>query len=126
MASISIPFGRPYLNHHLWIYHLGLSWHTNLYGLTCDTIEAYELVIPSGEILEVNASSYPDLFFGLKGGLNNFVSHLVPASKADFDSRLATKGVVTRFTLKSFPQTDVWVGYSQFTDKLCDSLMPFE
>jgi len=31
-----------------------------------------------------------DLWFGLRGGLNNF-------------------GIVTKFILKSHPQTDVWV-----------------
>ncbi|KAJ7452892.1 FAD dependent oxidoreductase [Mycena latifolia] len=69
----------------------GYSWKTNQLGLTVDTIVAYELVKPNGSIVTVTADSDPDLFFGLKGGLNNF-------------------GIVTRFTLKTFPQGQVWGG----------------
>ncbi|KAG6333932.1 hypothetical protein ID866_5154 [Astraeus odoratus] len=63
----------------------GYSWLTNQYGLTIDNVEAYELVLPNGTIASVTQSSYSDLFFALKGGFNNF-------------------GIVTRFTLKAFPQ----------------------
>ncbi len=44
----------------------GYSWKSNQYGLTIDTVEAYELVLPSGEITSVTAESDPELFFGLK------------------------------------------------------------
>ncbi|KAJ7027402.1 FAD-binding domain-containing protein [Mycena alexandri] len=57
----------------------GYSWKTNQFGLTVDTITAFELVKPNGSIVSVTASSDPDLFFGLKG-------------------------IVTQFTLKTFPQ----------------------
>ncbi|KAL4068781.1 hypothetical protein V8B97DRAFT_1972021 [Scleroderma yunnanense] len=69
----------------------GYSWLTNQHGLTIDTVEAYELVLPSGTVVNVTQSSYPDLFFALKGGYNNF-------------------GIVSRFTLKTFPQGQVWGG----------------
>ncbi|KAL4072440.1 hypothetical protein V8B97DRAFT_1899443 [Scleroderma yunnanense] len=69
----------------------GYSWITNQHGLTIDTVQAYELVSPNGEVVNVTESSDPDLFFALKGGYNNF-------------------GIVTRFTLKTFPQTQVWGG----------------
>ncbi|KAG6908410.1 hypothetical protein DXG01_004771 [Tephrocybe rancida] len=69
----------------------GYSWLTNQYGLAIDTVVAFELVKPNGDIVAVTATSDPDLFFGLKGGMNNF-------------------GIVTRFTLKTFPQGQVWGG----------------
>ncbi|KAJ7107011.1 FAD-binding domain-containing protein [Mycena epipterygia] len=69
----------------------GYSWKTNQFGLTVDTVMAYELVKPNGQIVSVTATSDPDIFFGLKGGLNNF-------------------GIVTQFTLKTFPQGQVWGG----------------
>ncbi|KAJ7752388.1 hypothetical protein B0H16DRAFT_1546857, partial [Mycena metata] len=56
----------------------GYSWKTNQFGLT-----------PNGSIVSVTASSEPDLFFGLKGGLNNFARRF---------------GIVTEFTLQTFPQ----------------------
>ncbi|KAG7446652.1 FAD-binding domain-containing protein [Guyanagaster necrorhizus] len=74
----------------------GFSWLTNQYGLTIDTVVAYELVKPNGEIATVTANSDADLFFALKGGLNNF-------------------GIVTRFTLRTFPQGQVWGGLITYT-----------
>ena len=39
-----------------------------------DNLSGYELVLPNGTVTTVTESSYPDLFWGLKGGYNNFVS----------------------------------------------------
>lgn len=39
----------------------------------------------------MNSESYPDLFFGLKGGFNNF-------------------GIVTKFSMRAVPQTPVFGG----------------
>ncbi|KAH9915760.1 FAD dependent oxidoreductase [Amylocystis lapponica] len=69
----------------------GYSWKTNQHGLVLDTVQTFELVLPTGRVINVTETSHPDLFYGLKGGFNNF-------------------GVVTRFTLKTFPQTEVWGG----------------
>jgi hypothetical protein len=60
----------------------GIGWFSRPYGLTCDQFLSLELVTAAGEVLEVNETSHPDLFWGLKGGGGNF-------------------GVVTRFTVKS-------------------------
>lgn len=69
----------------------GYSWKTNQYGMTVDTVTAYELVKPNGNVVTVTKASDPNLFWALKGGFNNF-------------------GIVTKFTLKTFPQTKVWGG----------------
>ncbi|KAI0293619.1 FAD-binding domain-containing protein [Multifurca ochricompacta] len=66
----------------------GYSWKTNQYGLTVDTVTAFELVLPNGNIKKVTEED-KDLFFALKGGLNNY-------------------GIVTKYTLKTHNQTDVW------------------
>ncbi|KAG6863990.1 hypothetical protein C0991_001309 [Blastosporella zonata] len=73
----------------------GYSWLTNQHGLTIDTVVEYELVKPTGDIVTVTKASDPELFFGLKGGMNNF-------------------GIVTRFTFKAFPQGQVWGGVILF------------
>ena len=52
----------------------GYSYKTNQYGLAIDTIVAFNLVLPNGTVAYVTQSTHPDLFFGLKGGFNNFVS----------------------------------------------------
>ncbi|KAA1474560.1 FAD dependent oxidoreductase, partial [Dentipellis sp. KUC8613] len=68
----------------------GLSYKSNEHGLTLDTVQAYELVFPNGTVGTVTPEDQ-DLWFGLRGGFNNF-------------------GIVTRFTLKTFPQTEIWGG----------------
>ncbi|TFK34307.1 FAD-binding domain-containing protein [Crucibulum laeve] len=69
----------------------GYSWLSNQHGLSMDTVLSYELVKPTGEVVEVTQESEPDLFFAIKGGGNNF-------------------GIVTRFTMRAFPQGQVWGG----------------
>ncbi|PCH35416.1 FAD dependent oxidoreductase [Wolfiporia cocos MD-104 SS10] len=69
----------------------GYSWLTNQYGLSLDNVAAFELVLPNGTIINVTESSYPDLYFGLRGGYNNY-------------------GIVTTFTLRTYPQGQVWGG----------------
>jgi hypothetical protein len=58
-----------------------------------------QIVIASGQILNVNITSHTDLFKSLKGGGNNF-------------------GIVTRFDLKTFEQGKLWGGFvlSSWTD----------
>ncbi|KAA1474522.1 FAD-binding domain-containing protein [Dentipellis sp. KUC8613] len=68
----------------------GMSYNTNQYGLSIDNVVAYELVLPNGKVTTVTSKD-KDLFWGLKGGFNNF-------------------GVVTKFTMKAYPQTEVWGG----------------
>ncbi|KAH6718370.1 hypothetical protein BKA61DRAFT_599528 [Leptodontidium sp. MPI-SDFR-AT-0119] len=62
----------------------GYSWLTNQHGLTCDTVVAFNIVLPNGNITKVD-SRQADLFFALKGGLNRF-------------------GIVTSIIFKTFPQ----------------------
>ncbi|KAF9496441.1 FAD-binding domain-containing protein [Pleurotus eryngii] len=81
----------------------GYSWKSNQYGLTVDTVTTYELVKPDGVIVTVTHESDPDLFFALKGGFNNF-------------------GIVTKFTLKTFPQTRVWGGLITYTFPHLDAI----
>ncbi|RDW85408.1 hypothetical protein BP5796_03733 [Coleophoma crateriformis] len=70
----------------------GISFFSARYGFACDNVANYELVLASGEILNVNQDSHPDLFRSLKGGTNNF-------------------GVITRFDLKTFPLGKMFGGF---------------
>ncbi|KAI0773004.1 FAD-binding domain-containing protein [Trametes elegans] len=74
----------------------GYSWKTNRLGLTVDNLTGFELVLPNGTIAAVNQDSHPDLFWGLKGGFNNF-------------------GIITKFNLTTHAQTEVWGGMITFT-----------
>lgn len=44
----------------------GYSWKTNEHGLAVDTVTAFELVKPDGDVVTVTQLSDPQLFFGLK------------------------------------------------------------
>ncbi|KAI0428671.1 putative FAD-binding oxidoreductase [Xylaria sp. FL1042] len=70
----------------------GLSYLSDLYGLVCDNVVNFEVVLADGSIVNANKHSHPDLWWALKGGANNF-------------------GVVTRFTLATYPTGNVWGGY---------------
>ena len=59
---------------------IGYSYKTNQYGLAIDTIVGYNLVLPNSTVTHVTESAYPDLFWGLKGGVNNFVGRFPPLS----------------------------------------------
>ena len=60
----------------------GIGWFSRKHGLTCDNFVSLELVLATGEVIEVSEASHPDLFWALRGGGGNF-------------------GVVTRFTLRA-------------------------
>lgn len=69
----------------------GYSWLTNQYGLALDNVKSFELVLPNGVVIDVTESSHPDLFFGLRGGFDNF-------------------GIITKFVLRTYPQEQIWGG----------------
>ncbi|KAF5336337.1 hypothetical protein D9611_006750 [Ephemerocybe angulata] len=50
----------------------GYSYQTNEYGLTLDSAMAFELVKPTGEVVQVDQKTEPDLFFALRGAQNNY------------------------------------------------------
>jgi FAD/FMN-containing dehydrogenase len=62
----------------------GVGYLVRKHGLTIDSLLAAEVVTADGEILKVDESSHPDLFWAIRGGGGNF-------------------GVVTRFKLRLQP-----------------------
>ena len=50
----------------------GLGWLMAKHGLAADNLLAAELVTAAGEVLQVDESSHPDLFWALRGGGGNF------------------------------------------------------
>lgn len=71
----------------------GISFFSNIYGWACDNVASYEVVTASGIIVNASPSSFPDLFWALRGGGNNF-------------------GVVTKFTINTIPLPggQIWGG----------------
>jgi hypothetical protein len=69
---------------------------TNQHGLTCDTIKAFNVVLPDGTITRASKHHNEDLFFALKGGLNRF-------------------GIVTSAEFYTHPQpSQVWGGLRMY------------
>lgn len=81
----------------------GVSHFTPKRGLACDNVKGFQLVIASGEILEVNANSHADLFEAMKGGQNIF-------------------GVVTRFDLYTYPSLNLQSVSAQLNMTYFDSV----
>ncbi|KAJ7577570.1 hypothetical protein C8J56DRAFT_1007243 [Mycena floridula] len=81
----------------------GYSWVTDQYGLAIDNIVALDVVLPNGTFVQVTEASQPDLFFGLKGGLNNF-------------------GIVTTFILQAHPLSTIWGGVITYSSDQTDAV----
>ncbi|KAL5523069.1 hypothetical protein ACEPAF_1336 [Sanghuangporus sanghuang] len=81
----------------------GYSWKTDQFGLTIDTIVSHNVVLPSGQQVHASNATNPDLFFGLRGGLNNF-------------------GIVTNITFEAHPQTLVFGGLITYTLNVTDGV----
>jgi FAD/FMN-containing dehydrogenase len=50
----------------------GVGWLMGKYGLAVDNLLSVELVTAAGEVLNVSADAYPDLFWAVRGGGGNF------------------------------------------------------
>lgn len=82
----------------------GISYFSARYGFACDNVVNYQVVLASGAIVSINATSSPDLFLALKGGGNNL-------------------GIVTRFDLAAFPQGGFWGGTILYNDSASPQLL---
>ncbi|KAF8486358.1 FAD-binding domain-containing protein [Russula ochroleuca] len=74
----------------------GYSYKTSQYGLALDNIAGYELVLPNGTVICVTSND-DDLWFGLRG-------------------------IVTKFILKSHPQSDIWGGFLFYAENQLDAV----
>jgi FAD/FMN-containing dehydrogenase len=50
----------------------GTGWLTRRFGLSCDNVERFTLVIADGSVVRANAKENQDLFWALRGGGGNF------------------------------------------------------
>ncbi|KAI4951899.1 hypothetical protein J4E91_003360 [Alternaria rosae] len=75
----------------------GISFFSNKVGWACDNVAAYEVVTASGLVVIATPTTYPDLYWALRGGSGNF-------------------GIVTNFKLDAFPLGQMWGGQRIFTE----------
>lgn len=69
----------------------GTGWLSRLYGLSCDNVQAFTLVLADGSALRADKNAHADLFWALRGGGGNF-------------------GVVTEFEVRLHPVSSVLFG----------------
>ncbi|KAJ3499287.1 hypothetical protein NLG97_g454 [Lecanicillium saksenae] len=87
----------------------GISFHQASHGLACDNVVNFEVVLASGEIVNANASSYPDLWQALKGSSGNL-------------------GLVTRFDMNGIEYKNpakplMWGGNVAFKESSKDAIV---
>ena len=75
----------------------GISFFSNKVGWACDNVAAYEVVTASGLVVTASPTTFPDLYWALRGGGGNF-------------------GIVTNFKLDAFPLGQMWGGQRIFTE----------
>lgn len=68
-----------------------ISYFTPEYGLVCDNVLEFEVVLANGSIVTASKTQNSDLFTVLKGGNNNF-------------------GIVTQFKFRTFKYDGMWGG----------------
>ncbi|KAF2258584.1 FAD binding domain-containing protein [Lojkania enalia] len=77
----------------------GHSPLTSLYGTGADQVLSYDVVTAAGEFVTANSTSYPDLFWALRGGGGS------------------TFGVVTSVTVKAHPEMPTTASRFSFTSE---------
>ncbi|KAK6223276.1 hypothetical protein LQW54_000393 [Pestalotiopsis sp. IQ-011] len=73
----------------------GLSMFSGETGFACDSVNEFDVVLASGELVRASAEERSDLWIALKGGLNNF-------------------GVVTSLKMKTIKSGDIWGGVTYY------------
>ncbi|KJY01491.1 FAD-binding domain-containing protein [Zymoseptoria brevis] len=79
----------------------GLSYYSAQYGLACDNVDNFEVVLADGTITNANRTSEPELFFSLRGGGNQFA-------------------IVTQMTMQAHPEGvngQVWGGIRAYSSE---------
>jgi FAD/FMN-containing dehydrogenase len=70
----------------------GLSFLSAQGGLAADNIIGWETTMANGSVVNVDATSHPDLAKAMRGSGSQF-------------------GIVTKFTVQTYPIADVWGGF---------------
>jgi FAD/FMN-containing dehydrogenase len=82
----------------------GAGWLARPYGLAADSVRSADVVTARGHAVRANASSHPDLFWGLRGGGGNF-------------------GLVTALEFDLYPVSDVYGGAVFYGIELTETVL---
>lgn len=79
----------------------GINYFGNLVGWSMNSVVGYEVVLANGTVVVASAQHNRDLWWALKGGLNNF-------------------GIVTRFNMSTIPITQLYGGLAVYSPSHLD------
>ncbi|RAH67585.1 FAD-binding oxidoreductase [Aspergillus aculeatinus CBS 121060] len=82
----------------------GISYFSGLYGLACDNVGNYRVVLANGSLVDANLETHPDLYWALRGGGSNFA-------------------IVTRFDMCGIPLTYMWGGLRNYTKEWISTIV---
>jgi len=97
----------------------GFGWQSRKRGLTIDNLVGVDVVLASGELVEANETTNPDLFWAVRGGGGNF------GVVTSFEYRLHKHGpeVFAGLVVYPFDQAHaVFEGYRKFTASVPEEL----
>ncbi len=97
----------------------GIGWLMRKHGLTCDNLEAVDLVTADGRLVRASEHENPELFWGLRGGGGNF------GIVTSFEFRLHRVGPTVLAGPIFFPgeqATQILRGYREYTADLSDEM----
>jgi FAD/FMN-containing dehydrogenase len=81
----------------------GLSFLSAQGGLAADNIIGWETTMANGSVVNVDAASHPDLAKAMRGSGSQF-------------------GIVTKFTVQTYPIADVWGGFCVYPANQSEAL----
>lgn len=82
----------------------GIRYFGSQYGWSANAVVGYQVVLANSTIVKASATSYPDLFWALKGGSSNF-------------------GIVTEFEMNTYPVTEVYAGVIEYDGSYLDDFV---
>jgi hypothetical protein len=89
----------------------GLSYLSDMYGMACDNVVDFEVILADGTLTNANKNKNADLFYALKGGSNNFA-------------------VVTKYTVNTYPIHNIWGGTRiipfDYVNQVLDAVLTYQ
>ncbi|KAF3941799.1 hypothetical protein ABW19_dt0206145 [Dactylella cylindrospora] len=82
----------------------GLNFFSGHYGLGCDTVVRFQIVLSDGRIVDATRRTHPELFRALKGGSANF-------------------GIVTEYEMRTLPSTPIYYEAIRYPSEQYEPLM---
>ena len=99
----------------------GIGPYGGLHGLQLDALVSARMVTGTGEILEVSATSHPDLFWGIRGAGHNF-GIITTAVFQVYDFTNSGQAMNADFRIAASQNASVWEYIKSYENNQPDEL----